>query len=177
MDLTVFWDVVWNGQRFVAAGSGDGYQTNRAISFYSSDGLTWTESNLHTLYPDRNTECRSISWDGSNYVILGSTNTLAKSTDGITWSSTGFGPGQSFSWSSSLANNNDYFISADDSNRLFRISQTGDLPWYNAYNDVPYSRWDTVYYNGSEFMFFGTDRNFVPELWISTNSADVDTFE
>jgi hypothetical protein len=171
MDLTIFWDVVWDGQKFVAVGSGDAYQTNRAISFYSSDGLTWTESNLHTLYSGIWSEFRSISWNGSVFVAMGN-DVLAKSTDGITWSSTAVGKSHS---SADLANNNNYFIAPYNS-QLFSISQTGDNPWYDAVNDVPWSRWLTSYYKGSEFMIVGGDRNFVPELYMSTNSADVDTF-
>ena len=176
-DGTTFYDVVWDGQKFVATGSGVDSQAQyrKAIAFYSSDGLTWIETNLHTVYPGTQTECRSISWNGSVFVILGKTNTLAKSTDGITWSATGFGPSQSFSIFTKLANNNNYFI-APNGYSMFRISQTGDSPWYDASGDDPFANWYTPYYNGSEFMIFATGNNYEAELYISTNSADVNTF-
>ena len=175
-DQTTFYDVVWDGQKFVATGSGVDSQAQhrKAIAFYSSDGLTWTESDLHTVFSGTQTECRSISWNGSVFVVLGKNNTLAKSTDGIRWSATTFGS-QSFSIFTQLANNNNYFI-APNGYDLFRISQTGDFPWYDAKNDVPFANWYTPYYNGSEFMIFATGINYEAELYISTNSAEVDTF-
>ena len=184
-DSTIFRDVVWDGQKFVATGTGvdSQGQVRHAIAFYSTDGLTWTESNLHTVFPGTptdTTDCRSISWNGSVFVVLGDSNTLAKSTDGITWSATGFGPAQfepeqSFSMYTGLANNNNYFI-APNGTTMFRISQTGDRPWYDAKFDVPFTNWTTPYYNGSEFMIFATGINNEAELYISTNSADIDTF-
>lgn len=174
---TTFGDVVWDGQKFVAIGGAPsiGGQYIKPIAFYSSDGLTWTESDLHTLYSGTETVCMSISWNGSVFVALGTNDLLAKSTDGITWSATGLGPGQSFSPHTGLANNNNYFI-ASEGYSTFRISQTGDSPWYDARNDVPFTNWVTPYYNGSEFMIFATGINYEAELYISTNSADIDTF-
>jgi hypothetical protein len=176
-DSTTFYDVVWDGQKFVATGSGvdSQAQARKAIAFYSTDGLTWTESNLHTVFSGTQTECRSISWNGSVFVILGKTNTLAKSTDGITWTPTIFGP-VSFTMSAKLVNNNNYFIALEGYD-MFRISQTADFYWYDAKNDVPFANWNTPYYNGSEFMIFSLAANYAATLHMSTNSADVDTFD
>ena len=71
-------DVVWNGTRWVAVGSGG----NRIV--YSSDGNTWIASATgNTLL---STSANGIVWTGLIFVAVGSgTNTIIYSANGITW--------------------------------------------------------------------------------------------
>jgi len=67
------YDVIWNGEKFLAAGDG--------ITILSSDGVVWT---LSTDSPSMS--IRRIVWDGTKFVGVGNTNKTFHSPDGIDWS-------------------------------------------------------------------------------------------
>ena len=70
---------IWNGKIWVVVGYGSYWIAT------SYDGMTWTGQN-NTLM----TECYDIAWNGTYFVAVGYNSTLAsiaKSTDGISWTS------------------------------------------------------------------------------------------
>jgi hypothetical protein len=65
-------NVLWNGQIWVAGGSG----TTGNLA-YSTNGITWTNTSFPSAVSD-------ICWTGSRFVAIG-TGRIGYSTDGITW--------------------------------------------------------------------------------------------
>ena len=74
--------VAWNGTRFVAVGTG----TNSIL--YSTDGTSWTIASVLTLFT---TSGQCVMWSGNRWYAggTGTSNTLAYSFDGITWTGLG----------------------------------------------------------------------------------------
>lgn len=69
--------VVWNGSILVAVGIG----TSNTIAT-STDGTTWTGRG-NAIFT---TAGQAVTWDGTNFIAVGSgTNTVAQSSNGISW--------------------------------------------------------------------------------------------
>ena len=81
--FTYGYGVAWNGTLWVAVGEG----TNTIA--YSYDGITWTpSSNGNSIF---STYGYGVAWNGTLWVAVGdgTTNTIATSPDGITWTGRG----------------------------------------------------------------------------------------
>jgi hypothetical protein len=77
-----------NGSTFVALGS-NGKVTPNPISLglYSSDGITWSLSNLTSVRTNANAAMEDVIWDGNRFLaVAGGDPNLVTSPDGITWS-------------------------------------------------------------------------------------------
>lgn len=83
-DLKSNWDIegmVWDGRRFVAAGSDNvnwEYYTGLILTSY--DGHVWTETASGISEP-----LSSIAWNGSRYVTIGYDGGIFTSDDGYSW--------------------------------------------------------------------------------------------
>ena len=78
----ICWDIEYNGNVFVAAFRND----NNTKILYSSDGLSWNQSNTGTLFTGVN-DAISLNWNGNILSVGGEGgNTIGYSTDGINWS-------------------------------------------------------------------------------------------
>ena len=81
--------VAWNGTVFVVVGTNSGATTG--VVLYSYDGLLWYQSSMVSgNFP---TTVRCVAW-GQNYFVLGGNytaggNTMAYSTNGISWTGLG----------------------------------------------------------------------------------------
>jgi hypothetical protein len=82
--------IAWNGSYFIAVGTnGDG---SVGIA-RSSNGYSWTPI---PLFGYTSIQCRSVCWDGLQWVVLGSNSTygiVATSRDGVNWTVNNIGTG------------------------------------------------------------------------------------
>ncbi len=70
---STFSDVIWDGQQFIAVGSG-------GTVARSEDGITWVVGNVGL-----SRSLRSINLGGAGYVAVGTNATIFESADAITW--------------------------------------------------------------------------------------------
>lgn len=139
-------DVIWDGKRFAAVGSGVGGLFSGAM-MQSADGKSWTEIPF-----EHSMRLEGIAYNGSVYVVT--------SWDGVFYSE------DLVNWKS--AEYNQYFATAGKVSWLkdrFIISSGGNTNMYYSYDGIRWKRiiqkWDNwmqnCAYNGNIFMSVGLD--------------------
>ena len=130
--------VAWNGERWVAVGSGG----NTIV--YSIDGITWTPAASSCF----TTAGNGVTWNGTRWIATGSgTNTIGYSSDGSTWyKSQHITPNQTSLAANTWINNGVTWIASASSNNSV------SFPAYGAFNNDSgstsiYSWASPVYYS------------------------------
>jgi hypothetical protein len=130
--------VAWNGDRWVAVGSGG----NTIV--YSTDGITWTPAASSCF----TTAGNGVTWNGSQWIATGSgTNTIGYSSDGSTWyKSQHITPNQTSLNVNTWINNGVTWIASASSNNSVSFPAHGAFNNYSG--NVPVYSWASpVYYN------------------------------
>jgi len=136
---SVLYDVIWDGARYVAVGSG----TVRT----SPDGITWTSQTAGVTG-----DLRSVAESGSQYVAVGTSGAVLSSPDAVTWTSRTSGASSTLNgvtWTGSE------FIAVGTSNTI--VNSSDGLTWSDNAPPQSYGSLYGVASNGTRHVAVGND--------------------
>jgi len=131
--------VAWNGDRWVAMGSGG----NTIV--YSTNGINWTAATSSCFTSSGN----GVTWNGTRWVATGSgTNVIGYSSDGSTWS--GMNSSDGSTW-----NNVNIYITPNQTNLAsdtwiqngitWNVNSSSSFSVYNVFDDSILTTWSSQF--------------------------------
>lgn len=138
-------DVAYGNGKFVAVAE------NSSVSAYSTDGFTWTETNMPS-----EKQWKSVYYGGGKFVAIAfGADVAAYSTDGVTWTET---PMPSAEEWQSVIYGNGKFVAISSSNRTFAYSTDG-IAWIKITVSYTYP-WSHIAFNNDKFVVFASNSSY-----------------
>jgi len=139
-------DIAWGQKKWIAVGTSIGNDTRVA---YSLNGMNWTL--ILSYNNDNHTYLNNVAYNGS-YFLIGGSNYIAKSSDGLVW--TDVNVSAILGFVKSLAWDGNIWVAAGSNAHPFAYSYNGVL-WVQANTGSLINSGTTVSHNGTQFLAAG----------------------